>query len=294
MIEVKKMCKHYGTKEVFCFADISMPDKSICGLVGVNGAGKSTLLRILSGVIDADGGSVEIDGRSVYNNLAVKKDIFFLADDPYYDFGMTPAKLASFYKAFYDFDDNKFDGIISHFSLDKKQPLRNFSKGMRRQTAIAAALACKPKYLLLDEAFDGLDPLARMTFKRELIELWESGTTVIIASHSLRELEDICDSFILIDRATVKVCGKIADALDNIFKFQMAFDKPIAQSELGFEVIRFDTVGRVVTVVAHGDKEEIEKKIEALNPLVVDEIPMDFEDMFIEEVGDKTVSGGEK
>lgn len=284
MITAKGISKAFGDKTVFSRADISVADGSICGLVGINGAGKSTLLRILAGVITADEGVAEMDGEPVFENKKIKSRLFFLSDDPYYDYNITGERLKKFYSALYDFDGALFDDYIKKFGLDVKKPIRNFSKGMKRQMFISAALACKPQYLLLDEAFDGLDPLARLEFKRGLIELQGSGATVIIASHSLRELEDICDSFILIDRNTVKVCGRIEDALDDIFKLQLVFEGDVTERDLPFECVRFDKLGRVITVVAHGDKDELVAKLDALKPLVVDEIPMDFEDYFIEEV----------
>lgn len=287
MISVTNLSKSFGVKKVYENADITVESGSICGLVGINGAGKSTLLRILSGVMNADGGTVLIDGENVYDNENVKSKIFFLPDEPYFDTNITGVKLAALYKTFYQFDDQIFQSYTKRFSLDLDKPIRNFSKGMKRQVFIAAALACKPLYLFLDEAFDGLDPLARLEFKRGLIKLQESGCTVIIASHSLRELEDICDSFILIDNTKVKVSGSIATALENIFKLQLAFNENITSAELPFEIINCEVSGRVMTVVVRGDKQEVKTKLSELNPIIMEEIPMDFEDMFIEEVQER-------
>ena len=284
MITASGICKSFGSKTGFIGANISVADGSICGLVGINGAGKSTLLRIICGVLAADKGEVAIDGKPTFDNPEVKRGIFFLADDPFFEYGLTGEKLRAFYKTVYDFDDEVFTGYTTRFGLDLKKPIRNFSKGMKRQIFIAAAFACKPKYLLLDEAFDGLDPLARLEFKRGIIDLQGEGTTVIIASHSLRELEDICDSFILIDSSEVKVCGKIEDALDNIIKLQVVFDREVNESDIPFKCMRFARVGRVITVVARGDKQELLDKLNAMNPLIIDEVGMDFEDYFIEEV----------
>ncbi len=286
MIKADKLKKSFDKHTVFDGADLTVEDGSVCGLIGINGAGKSTLLRILSGVIRSDGGAVTVDGVPVYDNEAVKKDIFFLSDDPFYDSNVNVKRLKDLYAAFYDFDEEKYNGYIKTFGLPLDKPIRNFSKGMRRQAFVAAAFACKTKYMFLDEAFDGLDPLCRLEFKRGIIERKESGSTVIIASHSLRELEDICDSFVLIDSATVKQCGSLVDALDNIFKLQFAFggNKEFTRERVPFEVVRFTKVGKVITVVAHGDKADAIEKITALDPLFVEEIPMDFEDMFIEEV----------
>ena len=284
MIEIKNLNKSFGDKKVFESADIEVADASICGLIGINGAGKSTLLRIISGVMKADGGSVLIEGESVYDNEKVKSRILFLPDDPYYNTGVTGMKLRELYKTFYSFDDETFYSYANTFALDLKKPIRNFSKGMKRQLYIAAALACKPEFLFLDESFDGLDPLARLEFKRGLIKLQENGTTIIIASHSLRELEDICDSFVLIDDNRVKVSGKIEEALENIFKLQLAFDGNVTPNDFDFDYISAECVGRVITVVARGDKQAVKQKLSALNPIIMEEIPMDFEDMFIEEV----------
>ncbi len=284
MITARGLCKSFGSKTVFNGADVSVADGSICGLVGINGAGKSTLLRIICGVLAADKGEVEIDGKPTFDNPEVKRDMFFLADEPFFEYGLTGEKLREFYKTVYPFDDRIFDGYTQKFGLDLKKPIRNFSKGMKRQIYVAAAFACKPKYLLLDEAFDGLDPLARLEFKRGIIELQGEGTTVVIASHSLRELEDICDSFILIDNSEVKVCGKIEDALDNIVKLQVVFPHEVEERDMPFPCMRFTRVGRVVTVVARGDRGELISRLEAMNSLIIDEVGMDFEDYFIEEV----------
>lgn len=284
MIEITNLSKSFGDKVVYANADIVIENASICGLIGINGAGKSTLLRIISGVMKADEGTVRIDGNDVFENEKIKPDIFFLSDDPYYDTGVTGLKLKALYSTFYRLDESIFTSYINTFALDLKKPIRNFSKGMKRQLFVAIALACEPKYLFLDESFDGLDPLARLEFKRGLIALQEKGSTIVIASHSLRELEDICDSFVLIDDAKVKVSGKIEQALDNIFKLQLAFEGDVRPEDLPIEHIRADKVGRIITVVAKGDKQEVLDKLNKMNPLILEEIPMDFEDMFIEEV----------
>ncbi len=287
MIEATNLSKSFGSKTVFNNTDITVEKGSICGLVGINGAGKSTLLRILSGVMRQDGGEVKINGERVYENERVKSKIFFLPDDPYYDTGVTGEKLKKMYSVFYDFDVEIFEYYTNKFSLDLKKPIRNFSKGMKRQLFISVALACRPEYLFLDEAFDGLDPLARLEFKRGLIKIQENGCTVIIASHSLRELEDICDSFILIDETNVRVSGNIEKALSNIFKLQLAFRENIQPENLPFEYIRAEVSGRVITVVARGNKAEITAKISEMKPLIMEEIPMNLEDLFIEEVQER-------
>ena len=166
MITARGIHKAFESKTVFNGADVTVADGSICGLVGINGAGKSTLLRIICGVLRADAGEVTIDGKPTFDNPEVKQDMFFLADDPFFEHGLTGEKLRAFYKTMYDFDDGIYNSYVQKFRLDLKKPIRNFSKGMKRQVFVAAAFACKPKYLLLDESFDGLDPLARLVLAR--------------------------------------------------------------------------------------------------------------------------------
>ena len=287
MIEVKNVNKNFGEKQVLSEAALTVADGSVFGLVGINGAGKSTLLRLIAGVLKPDGGSVEIGGENVFENEKVKRRVFFLQDDPYFTPNLTGEAQAEFYKTFYNFDDKIFRRYAEIFKLDMKKPLRNFSKGMKRQTFVSLALACKPDYLLLDEAFDGLDPLARLEFKRGLIELQEGGSSVMIASHSLRELEDICDSFALLDDRSVKSYGNIGNELARLSKFQLAFKHGIGREDFPFECLHYEKTGRVIRLVARGDKDEIRAAIEKLEPVILDEIPMDFEDLFIYEAGER-------
>ena len=243
------------------------------------------MLRLIAGVLRADGGQVCVEGENVYENERVKRGIFFLPDDPFYTSGVTAEGLAEMYRSVYNFDDKIFREYLQKFALEGKKPIRNFSKGMKRQVFVALALAVAPKYLLLDEAFDGLDPLARMTFKKGLIQLVEEkNATVIISSHSLRELEDVCDSYGILDHGAITCSGDLAKDLTQLHKFQAAFEKPIASEALGFDCMSFTQEGRVVRLIARGDAEEIKAKIEALQPLFVEEIAVDFEELFIGEV----------
>lgn len=287
MIEISDLSKSYGKNKVLINVNLKVEDGNILGLVGINGAGKSTLLRLLSGVMQADDGKILIDGESVYENEKVKKNIFFLPDDPYYTVNLTGRQQATFYKTFYNFDDEIFERYAKKFSLNPDKPLRNFSKGMKRQIFISLALACNPKYLFLDETFDGLDPLARLEFKRGLIDLQEKGSSIVISSHSLRELEDICDSFALIDNGEVKAYGNIDNELSKLSKYQLVFEKNINRDDLPFECIHFEKTGRVIKIVVKGNSHEIRAKIDALKPLIVDEIPMCFEDLFIYEASER-------
>lgn len=285
MIEIRGLTKRYGKTAVLKDVGLDIGDGSVFGLVGINGAGKSTLLRLMSGVLKADEGEILIDGESVYENENAKKKLFFLPDDPFYTPNLSSNGLAELYKTFYNFDEGRYLEYLEKFKLNPKAPIRNFSKGMKRQVFVSLALAVKPKYLLLDEAFDGLDPLARLVFKRGVIDLVEeTGTAVIISSHSLRELEDICDSYGLLDHQTITCSGEIEADLNKIHKFQAAYDEEIDEEMLGFDCLSFNRTGRVVRIVARGNAEEIEAKLRALNPLFIEEIPVDFEELFSCEV----------
>ena len=282
MITIKGLRKSYGTKEVLSGVSLTVPDASVFGLVGINGAGKTTLLRMMADVLRPDEGTVEYDGENIAGNAKKRKELFFLPDEPYYTAGTTVEKLVEIYKSFYSFDDELFSRYEKLFSLERRTPVRNFSKGMKRQAFAALALACRPKYLLLDEAFDGLDPLARLELKRGIISL--EGTTAVISSHSLRELEDICSGFALLDGGAVADAGDLSETLAQVHKFQAAFEEPVPRERFPFECLSFESEGRVVRFVVRGEREEIVSALKALSPIFVEEIKVDFEELFLCEV----------
>lgn len=282
MITIKGLRKSYGTKEVLSGVSLTVPDASVFGLVGINGAGKTTLLRMMADVLRPDEGTVEYDGENIAGNAKKRKELFFLPDEPYYTAGTTVEKLVALYKSYYAFDDELFARYEKLFSLERRTPIRNFSKGMKRQAFAALALACRPKYLLLDEAFDGLDPLARLELKRGIISL--EGTTAVISSHSLRELEDICSGFALLDGGAVADAGDLSETLAQVHKFQAAFEEPVPRERFPFECLSFESEGRVVRFVVRGEREEIVSALKALSPIFVEEIKVDFEELFLCEV----------
>ena len=285
MIEIRNLCKSFKDKEVLRNLNLTIKDGEVFGLVGINGAGKSTLLRLISGIYKADSGCVLVDDVDAYENEDIKKHFFFLPDEPYYGTNTTPRSLVEIYKTFYPLDERKYFNYLDYFKLPVDKKMNNFSKGMKRQVFVSLALAIKPKYLLLDEAFDGLDPLARLACKRAIIELVEEKqTTVIISSHSLRELEDICDSYGLLDNMEISSSGDIVEATHSIHKYQVAFSEvPIFDNEtLGFKKYSID--GRIAKIFTNDDYETFEKKISGYKPLIIDEIAIDFEELFILEV----------
>ena len=286
MIEIKNLSHTLGNKAVLNDIDLVLSDNKIFGLVGVNGAGKSTLLRCMASVYNPDNGSVEYDGLNV-NNENVRKDIFFLPDDPYHSLQLTCKSMFNMYKVFYpDADVDTYKRLIREFNLDEKKTLNTFSKGMRRQAYIVCALAIAPKYLLLDEAFDGLDPYTRKKVKAELISLVENkGGTVIISSHSLRELENLCDSFILLDNNTVPAYGDISENVNEMCKFQLAFTSQIDESAFdNLPVVSIERNGKFIRIVLKGDRDTMYNSLLELSPAVIEEMKMDFEEAVISEI----------
>lgn len=286
MIKITNLSKNFGTKSVLNNLSLEIKEGSILGLVGINGAGKSTFLRLLSGVYKADNGTIMYNDEEVYENEKVKKQIFFLADDPYYTVNTKGIDLFHLYETFYDADEEVFMKYMDLFRLNPHKAINNFSKGMRRQLFIALAISVKPRYLLLDEAFDGLDPLARLAFKRAIIDLnAESKCTVIISSHSLRELEDICDTFGILDKGYIISSGEINEEIEKIHKYQIAFNKEMEENDFSdLDLLSFTKSGRIVKIVVKGESEEIMKKLTDMKPLLIDEIEITFEEFFIYEV----------
>lgn len=289
MIKVRGLTHAFGKKTVLYNINLDVPDGTILGIVGINGAGKSTFLRLLCGVYAIECGDVTFDGRSP-SDAMTRKDIFYLPDDPYYTSSTTPNKLFESYKVFYpNIDRGVFEELISKYSINPKGFVKNFSKGMKRQMFIALALAVKPKYLLLDEAFDGLDPLSRKIFKEAIISLVEEeNSTVLISSHSLRELEDFCDRFVLIDATVIKSEGDISEHVNKLCKFELAFFEPISDDAFSsLPVVSLENNGRFVRVVLEGNSEEMKAKLLLLSPAVIEEMKLDFEEVFIHDVEKK-------
>lgn len=287
MIEIKNLCKSFGTKQVLNNLNLAIKDNTVFGLIGINGAGKSTLLRLISSVYDVDGGSITFDGEE-YKSLNVKKDIFFLADNPHSEVCKTIDELIDFYNVFYNVDKDKFYEYLKEFKFDNyalksKSNINKFSKGMQRQVYLCLALSIAPKYLLLDEAFDGLDPLARLTFKRIILKLMEEKEmTIIISSHSLRELEDICDCYGLLDGGVIESSGDIESSLNQYHKYQIAFSDNFDESSLNhLNIVSYEKVGRVIQIVCIGEEEQINNSLLSLNPIIMDKLSIDFEELFI-------------
>lgn len=287
MIEIKDIVKTFGYKKVLNHLNLTIPTGSIFGLIGPNGAGKSTLLYLLNGISKPNEGCVLYDGLEVFENPDVKKDIMLISDDPYYFPHATIETMKDFYKTWYpSFNETTYNRFLNIFSLPLHKPIKDFSKGMKRQTMLAIALAIAPKYLLLDEAFDGLDPVMRLTFKRAITSLIENKEmTVIISSHNLRELEDICDYFGILDNGMISTSGDLFETKDHIHKIQIAFKDELDKDRFDhLDLLSFKKQSRVINMVVKGDIEEIKKYLYALNPLMLEVLPVNLEEIFIYEM----------
>ena len=285
MLEIKNVCKAFGAKNVLDNVSLDIDFGSIFGLVGVNGAGKSTLLRCIAGIYKTDDGTILFDGLDTYDDYKIRKDILLVSDDPYYPYGSTLNSLKDFYKGFYNFDEETYKKYLDLFGLDEKANISNFSKGMKRQSMLLLALACKPKLLMLDEAFDGLDPIVRVYIKDALSDLIEDNNSlIIISSHNLKELEDICDSYGILEDGHISTYGDLIESKANINKYQLAFKDEIDKNIFNdFDVLYCSGEGRIITVVIKGDKSEVCQRLEKLNPLILDVLNVNFEELFIYE-----------
>lgn len=285
MLKIEGLYKAFKDKKVLEGLDLVLNEGSIFGLVGVNGAGKSTLLRCIAGIYEADHGSVLFNGEDTFKNPAVRKDIFFVSDEPYYPIAANIRTMKEFYSSFYDVDMKTYNEVLNLFHLDDTKPISSFSKGMKRQASLLFALSIAPKLLLLDEAFDGLDPIVRHDLKRMLYELIEEQkATIIISSHNLKELEDICDSYGILENGRIASYGDLLESKANLNKYQLAFASPIDESVFeAFDILYSRKEGSVYSFVIRGDKQQVEEKLQKLDPLILDTLPVNFEELFIYE-----------
>lgn len=285
MLEIKNVYKAFDDQKVLSGVSLNIEYGSIFGLVGVNGAGKSTLLRSIAGIYQLDDGCILFDNLDTYDDFEVRKNILLVSDDPYFPYGSTIESLKNFYKSFYDFDEEVYNKYLNLFGLNSKNNISKFSKGMKRQTMLLLALACKPKLLLLDEAFDGLDPMVRVHIKNALSDLIEDNhSLIIISSHNLKELEDICDSYGILENGNIETYGDLLESKANVNKYQLAFDKDVDLAIFkDFDVLYKNKEGRIITLVIKGEKEEVYEKLQKLNPLLLDVLNVNFEELFIYE-----------
>lgn len=292
MLKIENVTKRLGNKLVLNQCNLTVPKGAVLGLIGPNGAGKSTLLRCICDVYQPDEGSITLNGETIHENEYLKGQILYLSDDPYYLFNATIKDMKEFYQTFYpQFDENIYQKYLKLFKLEENKVMNNFSKGMKRQAFILMALAISPKLLLLDESFDGLDPLMRLLFKRAISECIESkDISIIISSHNLRELEDICDTFAILEDHKIETSGSIDDTKESIHKIQMAFkDEKTKEDFKELDVMHYAQTGRFITLIVKGDLETTKKVIGKMQPLIMDVLPVNLEEIFIYEMERKGV-----
>ncbi len=287
MIEARQLTKKFDTKTALDGISFSIGAGSLFGLVGSNGAGKSTFLRTLAGVYAPDGGEVLVDGLAPFENSAVKSKLFFISDYPYFIPQATLTDMADFYARVYpNWSKKRFEELCKLFPIGSKDRIVNMSKGMQRQAALICALASQPSYLLLDEIFDGLDPVMRQLLKRIVSsEVAERGMTVIIASHNLRELEDFCDHIGLFHKGGVIFERDLDELKLGINKVQAVFKPmPDMSAFAPLDIVKTEMRGSLVNLVVRGRKEEILARINSMNPIFSEVLPLTLEEVFISEM----------
>lgn len=288
MIKAVGLTKIFDGKKALDAIDLSINDGSIYGLVGSNGSGKSTLLRLAAGIYMPDSGEITADGEKVFDNFRKKTEIAYLGDTPFFMPHATIKETARFYRTVYpNFDNALYNRLLEIFPLDYKAKIATMSKGMQRQAALIMAIASSPKYLLLDEAFDGLDPVIRKVLKSILIEGAENRSmTTVIASHNLRELEDLCDSVGLIHGGNIIFSDPIEALKGKLHKVQTAFSRlPEVSVFSGLDVLKIERSGSIISMIVRGDGEEIMAYINRLSPIFSECIEPTLEEMFVYELG---------
>lgn len=290
MIEISNVSMSYGKVRSLENVSATVKDGSIFGLIGSNGSGKSTMLRILCGVIKPEEGEVTYDGVSVWENDLVKQDIVYLSDEQYFLPHCTINDMRKLYKTVYtDFSDETFKKLQSIFTLDCDRKINTFSKGMKKQASVMLGISARPKYLLCDETFDGLDPVVRQLVKRILAEeSIENGTTTIIASHNLREMEDICDTVGLLHKGDLLFVRELDDMKSEFHKVQAVFSEGFDASALvPMKILGYQKRGSVVSFIARGTLDEINAAMTERNPTFYETIPLTLEEIFISEMEEK-------
>lgn len=289
MIQVNHVVKSFDGFKALDGLDMHVKGGSIYGLVGPNGAGKSTIIRHITGIYRPDSGSVVVDGVPVYENPQMKSRIAWIPDELYYFVSASTKDMMKFYRGIYPkFDDKRYQALREAFpEVDEKAPIRRLSKGMQKQSAFWLALCCNPDILVLDEPVDGLDPvMRRQVWSLLMNDVSQRGTTVLVSSHNLRELEDVCDHVGILSHGKVLLERSLSELQDNILKMQVVFQEtemPKMPEEMN--VLHVTKVGRIYTLIIRGNMEEIKAQIATYNPILMEALPLSLEEIFIYELG---------
>ena len=286
MIEAVNLTKRFDSILAVDHISATIRTGSVFGLIGTNGAGKSTFLRMAAGVLKPDEGTVTVDGMTVFENEEAKRKFFYISDEQYFFPNATPLDMAAFYKTLYPaFNEKRFRKFLVKFTLQKDRKIQTFSKGMKKQLSVLLGTCTKTKYLFCDETFDGLDPVMRQGIKSILAnEIDERKFTPIIASHNLRELEDICDHVGLLHKGGVLLSKDLETMKCNIQKVQCALPKEDDKKlEKMFDILQFNRRGKLVTMTVRGSEEQVIAKLSVLKPVFYECIPLSLEEIFISE-----------
>ena len=286
MIEVKGLVKSFDGFRALDGLTLTAPTGGVYGLVGPNGAGKSTLIRHLAGIYRQDEGEVLVDGEPVFENPAVKAKIAYIPDDIFFYTQANIRDMARFAQSVYPaFDRERYEKLSALFGLDEKRPMRKLSKGQQKQAAFQIAMAQRPELLVLDEPVDGLDPvMRRQVWSVLLSDVEQYGTTVLVSSHNLRELEDVCDHVGIMNRGKMLVERSLSDLQENLVKLQLAYADG-GQLPEGLEIVHESSTGRLRQLILRGTAAELSEKIAATQPLFLDVVPLSLEEIFIYELG---------
>lgn len=287
MIEVRNLVKSFDGFRALNDTNITVPKGSIYGLVGPNGAGKSTLLRHILGIYRQDEGTVTIDGEKVWENDKLKERIASIPDDWFYFNQATVKDMKEFYKGFYgNFNTERYEKLKEVFNIDEHRVIRQLSKGMQKQVAFWLALSTMPEIMVLDEPVDGLDPvMRRQVWSLMMGDVAERGTTVIVSSHNLRELEDVCDHVGIMSKGKVLLERNLSELQDNMVKMQVVFGEDVNEVPADIPVLNSSSIGRVHTLIMRMNAETATNVLSKYNPLIVDAIPLTLEEIFIYELG---------
>lgn len=289
MIEINNVTKRFGDFTAIEDISFKVEESSIYGLVGYNGAGKTTLLKTCAGIYKPEAGEVLINNENVYDNGKVRSDLFFIADDMFIPRGMSLNKLMKLYKGYYPgFNDKVYGNMVEAMGLDTNKSIASFSKGMQRQAEIIIAMATMPKYLLLDECFDGIDPQKRNLCKKIFIEyMAESGCSIIMSSHNLQEIGDLCDRVALINGKRLAMDVGVDDISSAYKKYRVIFPEPITAEVLNTVPNKGITIdGKLATIIVSANIDD--SIFASFNPIHIDSIPLSLEEVFLNEMEDKS------
>lgn len=286
MIEVRNVTKEFDGFRALDDMSMTVQTGSVYGLVGPNGAGKSTIIRHLTGIYRQDAGEIKIDGAPVFENPEVKSRIAYIPDDIFYYANASIREMMDFYRSIYPhFDAERFKKLADVFGLDPKRQMRRLSKGMQKQAAFWIAVSLRPEILILDEPVDGLDPvMRRQIWSIIMADVAENGTTVLVSSHNLRELEDVCDSVGIMNKGKIMIERSLNELQENIVKIQLALPDGESLPE-GLDILHKSSTGRLQSLIMHGTQEELTEKLQSAHPLFIDAVPLTLEEIFIYELG---------